>query len=128
VVCPDLKLIRGGLEIVSPRFQGMDYGQHLFIKDLVISFGRRHGVGVEGDRLPEVVIALHREDSSSSKTKLSVLIWEGEDGGSGEGNLQGIKSLLFLGTPSPELIFSCEVIEGMSDLCKILDEAAVKVC
>ncbi|KIO12262.1 hypothetical protein M404DRAFT_125297, partial [Pisolithus tinctorius Marx 270] len=127
VIHPDLELIRGRLKVMSPCLQRTDYGQHLFIKDLVVSFGRRHGMGVEGDGSPEIVITFYREHGSSGKAELSILIRKGKDGSGGEGNFQSIEGLLFSGAPSPELVFSCEVIEWMSDLCEVLDEMAIEV-
>ncbi|KIO12129.1 hypothetical protein M404DRAFT_125485 [Pisolithus tinctorius Marx 270] len=128
MVRPDLKLVRGGFQVVSPRFQSTNYGQHLFIEDLVVSFWGGHGVGIEGNGSPEIILTFHGEDSTGGKAEFPVLVRECKDGGSGESEFQGVEGLLFSRAPNPELVLLGKVIKGTSNLCKAFDETAVEVC
>ena len=93
-----LKDIRSGLEIMAPGLSRFYDGQHLFVMDRVISFGRGHGMRHVHDGSEFAVIAFdanHSPDGElrhvSLETEFTVLIGVLQHGCSSESSLQGLE-------------------------------------
>ena len=69
MVCMYLKSVRSGLEIMAPGLSGFYDGQHLFVVNRIISFGRGHGVRHVHDGSEFAIIALDANHSPDSKLR-----------------------------------------------------------
>ena len=93
-----LKGIRSGLEIMVPGFSSFYDGQHLFIVNRIVSFGRGHGMQHVCDGSEFAIIAFdanHSPDGElrcvSLKVEFMVLIRVLQHGHSSESSLQGFE-------------------------------------
>ena len=98
-----LKGIRSGLEIMAPGLSCFYDGQHFFIVNRIVSFGRGHGRRHVHDRSEFAAIAFdanHSPDSElrcvSFKVEFGVLIRVLQHGRSSESSLQGLEQSFLL--------------------------------
>src|SRR5258708_20245172 len=112
----------------------MHDGQHLLIMDMVVMFHIRESFRHESDWLVCTVCLCRGEDRSSCKVggvafkvEATRLGGEGEDGGRGDGLLQGIEHLLLSWAPDPPLGLVGEGIEGASNIGEVTDKLPIEV-
>ncbi len=100
--------------------------------DLVVALHVGEPLQHEGNWLVHTICLCLGEDCSGCgcevggitfKAEATGLRWEGEDGGRGDGLLQGIKSLLLSWAPGPLLGFAGECVEGTSDIGEVADRS-----
>ena len=98
-----LKGIRSGLKIMVPGLSCFYDGQHFFVMDRVISFGRGHGMRHVCDGSEFAVIAFDANHSPDGKLRcvslemeFTVLIGVLQHGCSSESSLQGLELSFFL--------------------------------
>ena len=63
----NLKSIRHGFQVVPPALGSFDDGQHLFVMDRIVSFGRGHRMGHIGDRSEVAIISFYRKHTADGK-------------------------------------------------------------
>ncbi|KAG6894983.1 hypothetical protein C0992_003658 [Termitomyces sp. T32_za158] len=135
VVCPNFKLVPRTFQEVTPLLQGPDDGQHLIVVNLVIVFHGIEAFGVEGHRVPLLVLrGLLRQDCTSCEVRAvgldaerTVVVGEDEDRLGGDGRLQSIKSPLLCIPPGPSYVLSSEVKQQPCVVGEVLDEPLVEV-
>ena len=100
-----LEGIRSGLKIMAPGLSRFYDGQHLFVVDRVISFGRSHGMRHVRDGSEFAVIAFDANHSPDGELRrigleaeFAVLVRVLQHGCSSESSLQGLKRSSFLVT------------------------------
>ena len=98
-----LKDIRSGLEIMAPGLSRFYDGQHLFVMDRVISFGRGHGMRHVRDGSELAIIAFDANHSPDGefrrvglKVEFAVLVGVLQHGCSSESSLQGLERSFLL--------------------------------
>src|SRR5712675_1431184 len=91
------------LEVMVESFKGANDSEEFFVVDVVVEFGRLHGLGEESNRVPSVEkVGLFKNGTESKVTsigddvKREGGIREGEDRGDGTGVNEGAKGR-FLG-------------------------------
>src|SRR5712671_2024767 len=134
VVGPYFEGFRMTLEVMAESFEGVNDSEEFLVVDVVVEFGRLHGLGEESNRVPSIEeVGLFKNGTKSKVTSISNDtkrkggIREGEDRGDGKGINEGAKGR-FLGCgPNVGDVFLCESKERVCNLGIILDEATIKV-
>src|SRR5712672_4283341 len=134
VIGPDFKGVRMTLEVMAESFEGANDSEEFFVMDVVVEFGRLHGLGEESNRVPLIEEVGLLKNGTESKvtsigndTKRKGGIREGEDWGDGKGVNEGPKGRFLGRGPNVGDVFLCERKERVCNLGIVLDEATVKV-
>ena len=130
----DLERFRGFFQKLAPIFESFCDGKHLTIVDLVVSLSLSHRLGAIRDRVPEIILTVLRDNSSSGESgcihldaSLAIGGPDCQNGFGCESRFQGVESLLLLFSPDKGYVLLGEVVERSTDLRKVLDETAVEV-
>src|SRR5712671_5911637 len=134
VVGPYFKGFRMTLKVMAESFEGANDSKEFFVVDVVVEFGRLHGLGEESNRVPAVEkVGLFKNGTESEvtsigdDTKRKGRIREGKDWGDGKGVNEGAKGRFLGRGPNVGDVFLCESKERVCNLGIVLDEATVKV-
>src|SRR5712671_3709295 len=134
VIGPYFKGVRMTLEVMVESFEGTNDSEEFFVVDVVVEFGRLHGLGEESNRVPSVEkVGLYKNGTESEVTsigddaKRKGGIREGKDRGDGKGINEGAKGKFLGRGPNVGDVFLCESKERVCNLGIVLDEATVKV-
>ena len=129
-----LEGIRSGLEIMAPGLSCFYDGQHLFVVNRIISFGRGHGMRHVRDGSELAVIAFdanHSPDGKLRRVSLEVefvvLVGVLQHGHSSESSLQGLKRGFLLVTKVKYNVFASQVHHGTTNNSVVLNKASIKV-
>jgi len=125
----------GSFQQVSPVLECFYNGKGLLIRDPVVLLSRVHGPQVEGNGVVlQVCGPFLAEDGPvgivggiSFHLVSDVRVWVGKYWGGGYYVFECLECHFFFGCPCPRAVVFCEVMEGPGDVCKSLDEVAVKV-
>src|SRR5712675_1026651 len=122
------------LEVMAESFEGTNDGKEFFVVDVIVEFGRLHGLGKESNRVPSIEKVWLFKNGTESEVasigddaKRKGGIREGEDRGDHKGVNEGAKGRFLGRGPNVGDIFLCESKESVCNLGIILDEATVKV-
>ena len=129
-----LEGIRSGLEIMVPGLSCFYDGQHLFVVNRVVSFGRGHGMRHVHDRSEFAIIAFDANHSPNSKLRhvsfeaeFMVLVGVLQYGCSSESSLQGVKRSFLLVTKVKYNVFASQIHHGTTNNSIVLNKASIKV-
>src|SRR5712672_1300492 len=118
------------LEVMAESFEGVNDSEEFLVVDVVVEFGRLHGLGEESNRVPLVEeVGLFKNGTESkvtsigNDTKRKGGIREGEDRGDGKGIDEGAKGRFLGHGPNVGDVFLCESKERVCNLGIVLDEA-----
>src|SRR5882724_11448905 len=96
------------LEVVAPLSEGLEYGKQLLVVDLVVELHRLHAARVECNQVDVAIIrgdlgddlSDHIVRSVSLNTNGIIRVKMCQDGGLGEGSLEGLEHLSVVRAPS----------------------------
>ena len=130
----DFERLRESFQELTPILESFCDGKHLTIVDLVVSLSLSHRLGAIRDRVPELILTVLRDNSSSGESRCVHLDASFAIGGPDcqngfgcESRLQGVESLLLLFSSDKGYVLLGEVVKRSTDLREVLDETAVEV-
>ena len=134
MVGDDLEGFGKAFKELTPVFECFGDRKHLTIVDLVVSLSLSHRLRAVRDRVPEVILTVLKDNSTSSEfgsvhldASLAIGGPDCQNGFGCESRLQGVESLLLLFSPDEGYVLLGEVVERSTDLGEILDEVTVEV-
>jgi hypothetical protein len=120
-------------KVLLPLVKGLDDGKELLIVDVVVNFRRLHRLGHVGQRFPDFSLKLRENCSIRVLRSVGfdhlgfVVIREGEYWGCGDDPLEFLERFLLGWSPFPLDVLFREIVQGESNLRKVLDETSVEV-
>src|SRR5882724_460471 len=104
------------LEVVAPLSEGLEYGKQFLIVDLVVELHRLHAAQVESDWVDVTIVRGDLGDYHGNRIVRSISFNNNgiirvkmrQDGGLGEGSLEGFKHIGVVGAPSERGVLAGE--------------------
>src|SRR5882724_5220579 len=123
------------LEVVAPLSEGLEYGEQFLIVDLVVELCQLHTARVEHDWVDVTIIRGDLGDDHGDRIVRSVSLNNNrivrvemhQDGGLGEGSLEGLECLGVVGAPSERGVLVGEVNQGDEDVREPNNESVIEV-
>src|SRR5882724_5319627 len=123
------------LEVVTPLLEGLEYHEQLFVIDLVVELRWLHAARVECDQVDVAIIRGDLGDDSSDRIVRSVSFNNNrivrvemcQDGGLGEGGLEGFECLGVVGAPSERGVLAGEANQGNDNVGEPDNESTIEV-
>ena len=129
-----LKGIRSGLEIMVPGLSCFYDGQHLFVMNRIVSFGRGHGMRHVRDGSEFAVIAFDTNHSPNGelrcvglKMEFAVLIGVLQHRCSSESSLQGLERSFLLISKVKYNVLAGQVHHGTTNNSIVFNKASIEV-
>src|SRR5882724_10930201 len=122
------------LEVVTPLSEGLKYCEQLFVIDLVVELRWLHAVQVEHDWVDVAIVGGDLGDDHSDHVVRSVSLNNNrivrvemrQDGGLGEGSLEGFKCFGVVRAPDERGILSGKANQGDDNVGEPLNESMIK--
>src|SRR5882724_4410223 len=123
------------LEVVAPLSEGLEYGEQFFVVDLVVEFRWLHAAGVECNQVDVAIVRGDLGDDHSNCIVRSISLNNNrivrvemcQDGGLGEGSLEGFEHLSVVGAPSEWGELVGEANQGNNDVGEPDNESTIEV-
>src|SRR5882724_8353142 len=121
------------LEGVAPLSEGLKYCEQLLVIDLIVELHWLHAARVEHDWVDVAIVGGDLGDDRSDRivrsvslnNNRSVRVEMHQDGGLGEGSLEGLERLGVVRAPSERGVLAGEVNQGDDDLGEPNNESAI---
>src|SRR5882724_7346691 len=123
------------LEVVVPLSEGLEYCEQLFVIDLVVELRWLHAARVECDRVDVAIVRGDLGDDRSDHVVRSISFNNNrivrvemcQDGGLGEGGLEGFECLSVVRAPSEWGVLAGEANQGNDDVGEPDNESTIEV-
>src|SRR5882724_7952599 len=123
------------LEVVVPLLEGLKYCKQLLVIDLIVELRWLHAAQVEHDQVDVAIVGGDLGDDRSDRivriislnNNRIVRVEMRQDGGLGEGGLEGFECLGVVGAPSERGVLVGEANQGNDDVREPQEESTIEV-